>query len=359
MSSTNLTLDEYPQNNEHYHSAGLFGQIGAVLLQPGTFFRSLPAISTSRQWVWVAILIVLLAGFAAVRREALLTESTEADTPRTDVMAPVEPGLGEPMMPGGPPPNNSAEEEEPEATPEEVSASWTHGLRASSSLVLQWLAIMVLLCEVSFLSGKRPRLGRNLQIAVWAAVPLGLMALLQLTYYTAGGQIGEDGLSGLLMEWDQFLQMSTFEQNITLALATNLTLFWLWSLLLVYLGARHGLHGNRLASLLVVFATIVVMAIAPIISGDIDAETFIADHSEAVEEEDNLTPDGMLPPGPGMEFGPSNGEMAPSPGPGQMPAGAPQPVTDEMMPDDEVQETPPTGDMESQSGEMPPAPGAQ
>src|SRR5258705_5164838 len=48
------------------------GQVWSVALHPNNFFLALPqTASSSRQWFWVALLILALNGFSAVRQEAL------------------------------------------------------------------------------------------------------------------------------------------------------------------------------------------------------------------------------------------------------------------------------------------------
>ena len=50
----------------------VLGQVWSVALQPNNFFLALPeATSNGRQWFWVAVLILALNGFSAVRQDAL------------------------------------------------------------------------------------------------------------------------------------------------------------------------------------------------------------------------------------------------------------------------------------------------
>jgi hypothetical protein len=50
-----------------------------------------------------------------------------------------------------------------------------------------------------------------------------------------------------------------------------LTLFWLWGLLLLYIGARQALRGRWWASLLVVFAWVAVVVVTPVLTGAVAA----------------------------------------------------------------------------------------
>src|SRR6476469_11208201 len=59
---------------------GVLGQVWSVTLQPNNFVLALPqAPSSSRQWFWVAILILALNGFSAVRQEALASGAGGGD----------------------------------------------------------------------------------------------------------------------------------------------------------------------------------------------------------------------------------------------------------------------------------------
>jgi hypothetical protein len=152
-----------------------------------------------------------------------------------------------------------------------IAGTWTTALIAASGIVLGWVIQTALLAEVSLFRGFAPRLGRNLQIAIWSSVPLGLMAALQLLYYAAGGTTGAAGVSGLLSDWEGYGQLSPFAQAVLLSLTSRLTFFWVWSLVLIYIGARQALSGRWWSSLLVVIAWMVVVVVVPVITGAIEA----------------------------------------------------------------------------------------
>jgi hypothetical protein len=137
-------------------------------------------------------------------------------------------------------------------------------------VVVAWLLLALILGIVPFMNGVLPNLGRNLQIAVWASLPLGLMALIQLIYVWRGGQLGEPGLSGLLPDWDTYRAMNESQKTVALSLAIRLTLFGLWTLILVYLGGRSALRGKRLVVLLAVLSWAVLIVVLPVLAGSID-----------------------------------------------------------------------------------------
>jgi hypothetical protein len=255
----------------------LWGQGWMLLLQPGSFYRTLPAMQETRQWVWAAVIILALIGLSAVRQEALRTGSSTGGAPNfTPPVASgpessggftVGPGRGGGPV-GGDIPSPGGETPE---TPVDITQTWTTALIEASNMLLGWFILAVLLCEVSLFRGVRPRLGYNLQIAIWASLPLGLMALLQLIYYQAGGPVREPGLLGLLAEWKPYATLPHFWRSVAVSIAIRATVFWLWSLILIYFGARYALRGRAWASLLVVVMWAVVLVFVPVLTGVVAA----------------------------------------------------------------------------------------
>ncbi|MBI5667373.1 MAG: hypothetical protein HZC41_05135 [Chloroflexi bacterium] len=327
-------------NNRDYALArsrprSLVGQISLVLLEPGAFFRALPFAANSRQWVWAALLILALVGISAVRQEALLNGDTGAAPVDTGAFpggnvsgggggpVPIGPGVVA-VQPGGfpggggeappiPPTDTSA------AAPD-VSATWTTALLAASGVILGWAILAVLLCEVSLFNGVAPSLGHNVQIAIWTSVPFGLMAALQLLYYAAGGTVGEPGISGLLTQWEGYAALPTFTRSLLLSLTSRLTLFWLWSLVLIYIGGRMALQGKAWAVLIVVVVWVVIVVVVPVLTGAVAApeEAPLTDFSGEMPGEffapDNPLGEGILPDRLGGEAdGPPWGEFTPEP----------------------------------------------
>lgn len=202
-----------------------------LILQPALFFRTLSA-SRSQLWVATAILILGVIGASAVRQQAL----GGADSSFT---ASSDSGLSS-----------------------DISATWTPALIATSKVIANWLFLSLLLLIVSLSKGAAPRYGQNVRLVVWASVPLGIMAALQLLYYASGGSPGKEGLSGLMRALPDFAALPAVSQGILTRLGGYLTLFSLWTVLLVYLGARNVLKGSRLvvAFVIVLWGAWLVMA---------------------------------------------------------------------------------------------------
>ncbi len=295
---------------------GLWGLLWMLALQPGAFFRSLPPLADNRQWLWAGLLILALTGIGAVRREELIKGGGNAAV-NTSGPPPglTEPGASVPgagpavisggggggiIISGGPPPSGGGPPAPTEPTPTaptDITTTWTTALIEASGVVLGWAILSILLCLVSMLKGELPRLGQNLHIAIWASLPLGFMAGLQLLYYAAGGPVGKPGVSGLLAEWRNYAAFPHLVQSLALSLAIHATLFWLWSLILVYIGARQTLRGRWWSALLVMVMWTVVTVFAPVATGAIAApETTppIPDLSvspgASVPDVNNLTP---------------------------------------------------------------------
>ena len=251
---------------------GLWGQLNLLVLQPGAFFNTLQPLHQERQWLWVAVLLLALVSFNAVRQS-----TTAASPTQPDFSAPIDTSGGEFPLDSGPLPDmgfipeNSPPFAEGGAGTTDVSSNWAKALVAGSTLLLQWMVLSALLAEVSMFRGMRPQMGKNLQIAIWASVPLAFMIGVQLVYQSAGGSLGQPGLTGLLVESETYQQMPGFLQNIAWSLAANVTLFWLWSLVLIYIGARHALRGQRWAVLLTLVAWVVVLTVVPVLTGAVAA----------------------------------------------------------------------------------------
>jgi hypothetical protein len=264
----------------------LLSQISAALLQPVYFFRTLPTMGETRQWLWVGLLILLLIGFSAVRQEALTeTNATGGLTPGFggDFGAPVDGGDfgGSPLDGGGgigidpgriPSVDSGGVPVDGGSTgaTSSITDTLTTGIVAASGIFVGWLILMVLLSEVSLLRGRAPRFGQNFQIAIWSSLPLALMALLQILYYAAGGTVGKPGVSGLLDQWSDYASQPPFVQALLLSLASSITIFFLWKLMLLYFGARFALNGRRWSALLVVILWVVVSVVTPVVTGAVE-----------------------------------------------------------------------------------------
>lgn len=249
----------------------LIGQILAALLQPGSFFRGL---ASSRQWLWVALLVLALTGVAAVRQASLIAAAANPDAGAPVTVDPSM-GGGFPGAPAGGGIDSGIPQGGvvPDAAPAsgDVIGTWTTALVAAGTIVLGWLIQMVLLCEVSLFRGRAPAFGQNLRVAVWSSLPLALMAGLQLAYYAAGGSVGQTGLIGYVGHVPNYADQSPFMQALIVSALSRMTIFWLWSALLLYFGARYALGGHWFASVLVVLMWLAVLIVAPVATGAIKA----------------------------------------------------------------------------------------
>lgn len=258
-------------------------QVSAVTLQPVYFFRTLADLQNTRQWLWIGIVILLLTGISAVQQQALSAVSgVQAPGLEGEFFPPTDGGgidrglgggdIGVPPDFGGPPIDGGGGGGVTDgATTGGLASTWTTALIAATKTLLGWGVLTLLLCEVSLLNGVIPRFGHNFQIAIWATIPLGMMAALQLLYYAGGGMPGQSGLAGLVGDIPGYESMATFFKSVFLSLASQLTVFWIWSMVLIYFGARFALHGKRWSSVLVVVIWVVVLVFTPVLTGAIAA----------------------------------------------------------------------------------------
>lgn len=295
----------------------LVGQAATLLFQPGKFFRTLPSLQETRQWFWIALLVLGLVAFSTVRTQTTSQETTSGGTTPADMTTP--PGLdlsgssggggggGGVIISGGGkglydagPGGTSSDGSTPAASgksPEKVSADWQKAAIAASNILLVWLILAIMLCEVPPLSsGAWPRFRQNLHIAIWASTPLAMMAALQLVYHWAGGQIGKPGLSGLLPEWSKYQHLSRGQQTLLLSFATRFTLFEWWTVILVYIGARQALRGKRWVVMQVVAAWIALIIVLPVLSGSIKAPAAPPASSDIIPGQE-ISPGGAIPGG--------------------------------------------------------------
>jgi hypothetical protein len=291
---------------------GLWGQLTTALLRPALFFRTLAPAGETRQWLWAAILVLALVGIASVRYSAL-SNAAPVNTGVIDSGFPPEMGGGMGrgidmgggmeggdfggIPPGGMPTDPTVPVAGEEST---LTADLTMALLAGANVILGWIMLTIMLIVVPMLRGRAPRIGQNLQIAVWSSLPFALMAIVQLLYWSSGGKIGEPGVQGLLADFPQVKTLDPTVQALLISFTSRLTIFWLWSLMLVYFGARFALGGWRIVVFLVVIAWALIQIGAPVITGAITAQP--ADETPIVE-------DGMG--GEGMPVDPSGGGMFP------------------------------------------------
>ena len=245
-------------------------QISMLILRPNAFFRAMPTGLQTRQWLWVAILVLVLISAAAVRQ----FELAEAPAPAAMDFSsePVFDGGGMPPDMGIPPGGG-------DVAPQSSIQTWSAALIAGATLLLHWFVQALLLCGVTLFNGRAPRLGRNFQIAVWASVPLALMAVLQLVYFATGGQPGAAGLSGLLDALPDYATLPDILRAALISLAANTTIFWLWNMALLVIGARRVLRGNPAIVGLMLVSWVLLLTFVPVLTGQIDG-SLADDHGD-------------------------------------------------------------------------------
>jgi hypothetical protein len=138
------------------------------------------------------------------------------------------------------------------------------------------------------------------------------MLLIQQIYFAAGGEPGQVGLSLLLERWEGFATLPAFSRAVLMTFFTNLTLFWLWSLLLLYLGGRYVLNGKRAAVMLVVVAWVIISTFVPALTspniGDVPAPE-PANLDVMPGEFSELSPNATLEVGESFEISPNSADV--------------------------------------------------
>lgn len=240
---------------------GIMGQIAALLTQPKTFFRSMPQ---GRHWLWIAGLVLAIFGFAASNQGQPDTTTDDASQSQGFNLTLLQDSTTTPTT------NASAQ---PAATQSTTNNADTNtvlmsALQAASSVLIMWAGQVVLLCLIPMQKGHPPKVGHSLQIAVWASLPLALMLGLRQIYFAAGGTGGAVGLSLLLEKWDHYASLSSGAQRLLAAFMSNITVFWVWSLLLLYYGARHTLGGKYWVAALVIMIWIAAVPAVTVLVSD-------------------------------------------------------------------------------------------
>jgi hypothetical protein len=259
---------------------GVVSQLGILLFQPRTFFQRFVPEHRGRRWLWAAILILVVLAFNAVQQSEQASAGESGNIPPMDM----------PIGPEGMPPDVPSPPENP--TPTENSSNpaaiWMTALTTAGAQIIQWLILALVLSEVSMFNGRAPRLGTNLQIAIWVSVPLALMAVIQMVFIAGGGSIGRPGVSGFLESWEFFVGLNVYLRSFIHGLASHLTLFWLWSLALLYIAARQALRGKRPVVIVVIAVWVVLLGIG---SGIQSYKTLTANEAQTLPVE--FMPDEM------------------------------------------------------------------
>jgi hypothetical protein len=200
-------------------------------------------------------------------------------------------------------------------------------LQAACGVLAMWAGQAVLLCLIPMQSGHRPGIGRCLQVAIWASLPLALMLGLRQIYFAAGGTGGTVGLTLLLEKWEGYATLSSGAQRLLTAFVSNITVFWLWSLLLLYFGARYALGGKIwLVTLVIVIWIAAAPAVTALISEPVTTVSPRASTSVSVEPSSGDESESSSTITQPMDMGggfPSGGGQPPSGGMGPAGGGPP------------------------------------
>lgn len=270
------------QERARRKNQGLLGHLTTLLFQPRLFFHTLP---DTRQWLVVAILSLGIVGYSAIQEatRADLAGSDAAGLPTDGSFSGEFGGFDPSMMPEGEMPFIEEGPTDPFAIPlpEQGGGEFVEGAAPSAStdttsqvttavtagafLVGIWGLQALLLLVVTLFNGRAPSLGRGLQIAVWSSVPLVIMLIVQAIYHAAGGTGSAAGLSAVLPRWEFYMRQSPDVQWLLMSAFSQATLWGLWSVLLLYLGARDALRGRWLLCVGVVVLWIGIIIAVPVL----------------------------------------------------------------------------------------------
>ncbi|MCA0458301.1 MAG: YIP1 family protein [Chloroflexi bacterium] len=252
-------------------SGGFISQFGKLFLQPAAFFKHMPS---GRQWLVAAILVMVIAGFTATTQTQSAASST-ANTGSTNAVASTGSTTSSFDLSMLDATATTTTESTTAAATTTSSSSSTdsdttlmNALIAATGVLVMWGGQTVFLSLVSMFKGYTPQIGRSFQIAVWASLPLALMLGLRYAHYANGGSGGSLGLSMLLDNWSGYDTLPDLAQRILAVFTSNLTLFWLWNLALLYLGARYALKGRFVAVALVMALWITAATVIPALVSD-------------------------------------------------------------------------------------------
>ena len=244
-------------------------QIVRLFIQPKAFFRHMPVGS---HWLITLILVLAITGFTAT---AQIQSGTASSTTGTTTSASTQATSFNLTALNSTSSTTSSSAVAPSGTANTTTATTSTTATVSSDTTLMtellavcgvlvmWAGQTAALSLVTMLRGYAPQVGKCLQIAVWASLPLALMLVLRYAHFASGGSGGSLGLSLLLTNWSGYGQLPDIVQRILAVFTSNLTLFWLWNLLLIYLGARFALGGRRFGVAVVVAMWILAATIVP------------------------------------------------------------------------------------------------
>ncbi|MCZ2094921.1 MAG: hypothetical protein LC121_01370 [Anaerolineae bacterium] len=270
-------------------SGNIITQVLRLIFQPVTFFRAMPGGS---QWVLAALLVLVVTGYTATT-QVQSTASSASDSAAQSA------GFDLSLFDKSVTQNDAASTTQPTQQTQQTATDTTdtssdtilmNALIAASGMLVMWVGQTALLSLVSMFRGFAPQVGRSFQIAVWASLPLALMLGLRYVHYSTGGEGGALGLSLLLDDWSGYSVLTEYGQRIAAVFLSNLTLFWLWDVLLLYLGARYALGGRRFMVFVVVVLWVVASTLIPALVSE--PETRLAPRqatSSVVTQESDMT----------------------------------------------------------------------
>ena len=226
-------------------SRGIHNDLIAVILHPISFFKVLRRRQNSHTFLVAVLVLISMVVFSLQ-----MTPSTSTTDTASGFDAPID---SFPIDPIPSDPNSLT-------TNDDSTVMWVTALTTISIQAMSWSALTLWLALVTMFNSHKPRLGKNLEIIIWASVPIALMAILQTVFIFAGGTISSAGFSGFLDEWTRFAEYSIFLQSWLYALASQITIFWLWHLGLLYVGARYVLGGKRSIVLFTIISWIIALS---------------------------------------------------------------------------------------------------
>jgi len=298
--------------NSNMPTRGFLAELLTLLTKPIQFFTELGNRRVSPHTRLISLLILVVMAVTALQMPTQDTTQT-VDVPFEQL--PTDSGM--PFDPGFPPPDGGMVDGGGTAT-EDPTTKWITVLTTISKQVMIWGTLTILLSIIMLANGYMPPFGKNLEIAIWASVPLALMAGLQLAFISGGGTINANGFSGFLDEWGNFATLDLRLQSVIHAFAEQVTLFWLWGLWLLYIGMRFTLRGKRV---IVLFTLMMWVVLSTLVYSfrSYDVLTSTAPPMEEPMPMDDLP----------MDM-PTDSEMLPD---GEFPQDIP---SDEMIPDGEL-----------------------
>lgn len=255
-----------------------------VVTQPKTFFKNMP---TRGQWFWVAALILIVsAGLSVFQYRQSFTQGGDiamgdfsgisvgdefdlGDFAGMEGFGSME-GGGAGTGDAGEPSNGTEANAAQEAATDSpsVTQQTEKGVIAAMLIIGVWVFYMVMLSEVSLFRAERPQFSKNFQIAIWASIPIMLFTGIRLAYNAAGGTITYPGLTSALTLWAEgYGEQTLLLKELIFQFLSKMTLPFLWSMILLYIGSRYALKGGRLASMFVVTFIFLISIIAPALFG--------------------------------------------------------------------------------------------